>query len=165
MAMGLDPKYLVDNSDVIWYGTSGYQDALGALSQVWGKTNSQVEVLLNGKYGAADFWTATQALKDSGVIQAYNSNGNRCFAYATSEFATMPTGPAYQIDSNAIATTKVSAAPAFDVIEDVDPTSATYQKMNVTPMGGSLPINHGFHGWEDSLVFSAITQTYKKYLA
>lgn len=146
--MGLDPQYLVDNSDVIWYGTSGYQDALGALSQVWGKTNSQVEVLLNGKYGKADFWTATQALKDSGVIQAYNSNGNRCFAYATSEFATVPTGPAYQIDSNAMATTQVSAAPAFDVIEDVDPTSTTYQKMKVTPVGESLPTTHNFHDWK-----------------
>ena len=146
--MGLDPNYLYDNADVLWYGTNGYYNALSTLKIVTGKSTEAVESLLNGKYGAADYWTASQALDDLGVVQAYNTNGYRCFAYADKVTQTVPTGPMYEIDSNQTATSIVKAAPAYDTVIDDVATSPTYNKVLVNPMGSLLTPQHGFYGWQ-----------------
>lgn len=145
--MGLDPNYLYDNADVLWYGTEGYQNALSALKKVTGKSDEAVELMLNGQYGAADYWTAVQALKDKGVVTAYNTNGYRCFAYADDVVMTSPTGPITQIDSNATSTTLVKAAPAYDVVVDEVTSSPTYGKVLTNPVGKYLNPAHGFYGW------------------
>ena len=146
--MGLDPNYLYDNADVLWYGTEGYQNALSALMKVSGKSEEAVEVMLNGQYGAADYWTAIEALKDRGVVTAYNTNGYRCFAYADDVVMTAPTGPITQIDSNATSTALVKAAPAYDVVLDATPSSPTYGKVLTNPVGKYLNPAHGFYGWK-----------------
>lgn len=146
--MGLDPNYLYDNSDVIWYGTEGYANALGALQKVTGKSELAVEMNLNAKYGAADYWTAMQALEDEGVIVARNSNGYRCFAYQDSVMTTSPTGPMYATDSNATTTTMVKAAPLYDTAVDTTVGSVTEGKVLVNPAGSLLTAEHGFYGWK-----------------
>lgn len=146
--MGLDPNYLYDNSDVIWYGTEGYNNALGALMKVSGKSELAVEMNLNAKYGAADYWTAMQALEDQGVVIARNSNGYRCFAYQDSVMTTSPTGPMYATDSNATSTTLVNAAPVYDTVVDDVAGSATEGKVLVNPVGSVLDPSHGFYGWK-----------------
>lgn len=146
--MGLDPNYLYDNANVLWYGTEGYQNALNALMKVTGKSEAAVDIMLRGQYGAADYWTAMQALKDRGVVTAYNTNGYRCFAYADDVVMTAPTGPMYQIDSNATSTTLVKAAPAYDVVVDEVSSSPTYGKVITNPIGNYLDPSHGFYGWK-----------------
>lgn len=146
--MSLDPNYLYDNADVIWYGTEGYANALRALQKVTGKSETAVEMMLNGKYGAADYWTAVEALKDQGVVVARNTNGYRCFAYASDVTMTAPTGAISSIDSNATATTIVKANPVYDVVVDDVPTSASYGKVLTNPVGNVLTPEHGFHGWK-----------------
>lgn len=146
--MGLDPTYLYDNANVVWYGTEGYQNALSALMEVSGKSETAVELMLNGKYGAADYWTAMEALKDNGVVTAYNTNGYRCFAYADDVVMTAPTGPMSQLNSNATSTTLVKAAPAYDVVVDSVESSPTYGKVVTNPIGQNLSPSHGFHGWK-----------------
>lgn len=146
--MGLDPNYLYDNANVLWYGTEGYQNALSALMKVTDKSEAAVDIMLRGQYGAADYWTAMQALKDRGVVTAYNTNGYRCFAYADDVVMTAPTGPMYQIDSNATSTTLVKAAPAYDVVVDEVSTSPTYGKVITNPIGSYLDPSHGFYGWK-----------------
>ena len=145
--MGLDPNYLYDNADVLWYGTEGYVNALGALMKVTGKSEEAVNYMLRGQYGAADFWTATQALEDYGVVAAYNTNGYRCFAFADKVTETMPTGPMYQLDSNATATTRVKATPVYDVYVDDVTGSATEGKVLVDDVGSNLPASHNFKNW------------------
>lgn len=146
--MGLDPNYLYDNSDVIWYGTEGYANALSALQKVTGKSELAVEMNLNAKYGAADYWTAMQALEDQGVVVARNSNGYRCFAYQDSVMTTSPTGPMYATDSNATTTTMVKAAPVYDTAVDTTVGSATEGKVLTSPVGSALSAEHGFYGWK-----------------
>jgi hypothetical protein len=146
--MGLDPNYLYDNADVLWYGTEGYANALGALMKVTGKSEEAVNYMLRGQYGAADFWAASQALEDYGVVAAYNTNGYRCFAFADKVTETVPTGPMYQLDSNATATTVVNAAPVYDVYVDDVAGSSTEGKVLVDAVGSSLPSSHGFYGWK-----------------
>ena len=146
--MGLDPNYLYDNADVIWYGTEGYSNALNALMQVSGKSETAVEAMLNAKYGAADYWTAVEALKDKGVVTAYNTNGYRCFAYASDVTMTAPSGAISAIDSNATSTAIVKANPVYDVIVDSVPESPTYEKVLTNPLGSTLSPNHGFYGWK-----------------
>lgn len=146
--MSLDPNYLYDNSNVIWYGTEGYANALRALQQVTGKSETAVEMMLNGKYGAADYWTAVEALKDKGVVTAYNTNGYRCFAYSSDVTMTAPSGPTSAIDSNATSTAMVKASPVYDVVVDDVPSSATYGKVLTNPVGSLLTPQHGFHGWK-----------------
>ena len=146
--MGLDPNYLYDNSDVLWYGTEGYANALGALMKVTGKSELAVEMNLNAKYGAADYWTAMQALEDQGVVVARNSNGYRCFAYQDSVMTTSPTGPMYATDSNATTTTMVKAAPVYDTAVDTTVGSVTEGKVLVNPAGSLLTPEHGFYGWK-----------------
>lgn len=146
--MALNPNYLYDNADVLWYGTEGYTNALSALQKVTGKSQQAVETMLNGKYGAADYWTACQALKDQGVVTAYNTNGVRCFAMADKVTMTAPTGPMYQVDSNATATTIVKANPVYDVVVDEVQTSPTVGKVFANPMGSLLTPQHGFYGWQ-----------------
>ena len=146
--MGLDPQYLYDNSDVIWYGTEGYSNALNALMKVTGKSEEAVNYMLRGQYGAADFWTASQALEDYGVVAAYNTNGYRCFAFADKVTETVPTGPMYQLDSNATATTVVKAAPVYDVYVDDVAGSATEGKVLVDAVGSNLPATHAFKDWK-----------------
>ena len=146
--MGLDPQYLYDNSDVIWYGTEGYSNALNALMKVTGKSEEAVNYMLRGQYGAADFWTASQALEDYGVVAAYNTNGYRCFAFADKVTETVPTGPMYQLDSNATATTVVKAAPVYDVYVDDVAGSATEGKVLVDAVGNNLPSAHAFKDWK-----------------
>lgn len=146
--MGLDPNYLYDNSDVIWYGTDGYANALSALQKVTGKSETAVEMMLNGKYGAADYWTAVEALKDKGVVAARNTNGYRCFAYSSDVTMTAPSGPTSAIDSNATSTAMVKASPVYDVVVDDVPTSATYGKVLTNPVGNVLTPEHGFYGWK-----------------
>lgn len=145
--MGLDPQYLYDNSNVVFYGNT-YNDAISALKQISGQSDEYIEYMLNAKYGASDFTAAVQALEDQGVVQAYNSNGYRCFAYSDSAFTTVPTGSAYQIDSNATTTTMVKAAPAYDAVLDTDTSSATYNKVLTNPVGQGLSSSHGFYGWK-----------------
>ena len=146
--MGLDPNYLYDNSDVIWYGTEGYANALNALMKVTGKSDLAVEMNLNAKYGAADYWTAMQALEDHGVVVARNNNGYRCFAYQDSVMTTSPTGPMYATDSNSTATTMVKASPVYDTAVDTTVGSATEGKVLVNPAGSLLTSEHGFYGWK-----------------
>lgn len=146
--MGLDPQYLYNNSDVIWYGTETYSQALSALQKVTGKSEMGVEMMLNAQYGAADYWTAVEALQDQGVIIAKNTNGYNCFAYASDVTMTAPTGPMYQMDSSATATTMVRAAPTYDVVVDDVATSPTYGKVLTNPMGSLLTPEHGFYGWK-----------------
>lgn len=146
--MGLDPNYLYDNADVIWYGTEGYSNALNALMQVSGKSETAVEMMLNAKYGAADYWTAVEALKDKGVVAAYNTNGYRCFAYSSDVSMTAPSSPISSIDSNATSTTMVKASPVYDVVVDDVPTSETYGKVLTNPVGNMLTPEHGFYGWK-----------------
>lgn len=146
--MGLDPNYLYDNADVLWYGTEGYANALGALMKVTGKSEEAVNYMLRGQYGAADFWAASQALEDYGVVAAYNTNGYRCFAFADKVTETVPTGPMYQLDSNATATTVVKAAPVYDVYVDEVAGSATEGKVLVDAVGSNLPAAHTFKDWK-----------------
>lgn len=146
--MGLDPNYLYDNADVIWYGTEGYANALSALEKVTGKSETAVEMMLNGKYGAADYWTAVEALKDNGVVAARNTNGYRCFAYSSDVTMTAPSGAISAIDSNATSTAMVKASPVYDVVVDDVPTSATYGKVLTNPVGNLLTPEHGFYGWK-----------------
>lgn len=145
--MGLDPQYLYDNADVVFYGNT-YNDAINALKKISGQSDEYVNYMLNAQYGAADFNSAVQALEDQGVIRAYNSNGNRCFAYANSTFTTTPTGPMHQIDSNATTTTMVKGAPVYDTVVDTDVSSASYNKVLVNPVGSLLTPEHGFYGWK-----------------
>lgn len=146
--MGLDPNYLYDNADVLWYGTEGYANALGALMKVTGKSEEAVNYMLRGQYGAADFWAASKALEDYGVVAAYNTNGYRCFAFADKVTETVPTGPMYQLDSNATATTVVKAAPVYDVYVDEVAGSATEGKVLVDAVGSTLPAAHTFKDWK-----------------
>lgn len=146
--MALDPNYIYDNADVIWYGTNTYADALSALMKVTGKSEEAVTYMLNGQYGAADYYTAIDALRDRGVITARNTNGYNCFAYADKVTETYPTGPMYQMDSNATATTTVKAAPAYDTVIDDVAGSATEGKVLTNPMGSLLTPEHGFYGWK-----------------
>jgi hypothetical protein len=146
--MGLDPNYIYDNADVIWYGTNTYADALGALMKITGKSEEAVTYMLNGQYGAADYYTAIDALRDNGVITAKNTNGYNCFAYADKVTETYPTGPMYQMNSNATATTTVKAAPAYDTVIDDVAGSATEGKVLTNPMGSLLTPEHGFYGWK-----------------
>lgn len=146
--MGLDPNFIYDNADVLWYGTNTYADALSALKKVTGKSEEAVTYMLNGQYGAADYWTAVDALRDRGVIAARNTNGYNCFAYADKVTETYPTGPMYQMDSNATATTTVKAAPAYDTVIDDVAGSATEGKVLTNPMGSLLTPQHGFYGWK-----------------
>jgi len=146
--MGLNPNYIYDNADVIWYGTNTYADALSALMKVTGKSEEAVTYMLNGQYGAADYYAAIDALRDNGVITAKNTNGYNCFAYADKVTETYPTGPMYQMNSNATATTTVSAAPAYDTVIDDVAGSATEGKVLTNPMGSLLTPQHGFYGWE-----------------
>lgn len=146
--MALKPEYLYDNKDVFWYGTDGYYGALGALQKVTGKSQQSVEIMLNGKYGAADYWAACEALKDHGIVEAYNTNGIRCFAYQDKVTMTVPTGPMYQVDSNATATTIVKANPVYDVVVDEVTTSPTVGKVFANPMGSLLTPENGFYGWK-----------------
>ena len=146
--MGLNPDYLYDNADVIWYGTEGYNNALSALMKVTGKSELAVESYLNGQYGAADYWTAMQALEDQGVVIAKNSNGYRCFAYKDSVMTTSPTGPMYGTNSNATSTSMVKAAPAYDTTVDTTVGSPTYGKVTVKPAGSLLTPQNGFYGWK-----------------
>lgn len=146
--MGLDPNYLYDNADVLWYGTEGYANALGALMKVTGKSEEAVNYMLRGQYGAADFWAASKALEDYGVVAAYNTNGYRCFAYADKVTETVPTGPMYQLDSNATATTVVKAAPVYDVYVDDVAGSTTEGKVLVDAVGSNLPTAHTFKDWK-----------------
>lgn len=146
--MGLDPNYIYDNTDVIWYGTNTYADALGALMKITGKSEEAVTYMLNGQYGAADYYTAIDALRDNGVITAKNTNGYNCFAYADKVTETYPTGPMYQMNSNATATTTVKAAPAYDTVIDDVAGSATEGKVLTNPMGSLLTPEHGFYGWK-----------------
>ena len=146
--MGFDPTYLYDNSDVLWYGTETYYDAVSALMKVTGKSEDAVTYMLNGQYGAADYWTALDALRDQGVIAAKNTNGYNCFAYADKVTETMATGPISGIDSNAMVTTNVKAAPVYDTVIDDVASSATYNKVLVNPVGSLLTPQHGFYGWK-----------------
>lgn len=146
--MGLETGYLYDNANVVWYGTETYNQALNALKTVTGKSDYAVEAMLNGQYGAADYWAAVQALEDNGVIIAKNSNGYNCFAYASDVTMTAPSGPMYQIDSGATSTTLVKGAPAYDVVVDNVSASPTYGKVVTNPMGSVLTPEHGFYGWK-----------------
>ena len=146
--MGLETGYLYDNANVVWYGTETYNQALNALKTVTGKSDYAVEVMLNGQYGAADYWSAVQALEDNGVIIAKNSNGYNCFAYASDVTMTAPSGPMYQVDSGATSTTLVKGAPVYDVTVDDVAASPTYGKVVTNPVGSLLTPEHGFYGWQ-----------------
>lgn len=146
--MALNPEYLYDTSDVLWYGTETYYDAMSALQQISGKSWDSLEATLNARYGAADYWAAVEALKEQGVTIAKNPNGYRCFAYTDKVTMTVPTGPMYSIDSNNTATSIVKASPSYDLTIDDVPTSPTYNKVKINPMGNLLTPQHGFYGWK-----------------
>ena len=146
--MGAEVGYLYDNANVVWYGTETYTQAINALQQVSGKSSTAVETMLNGQYGAANYYTALQALEDQGVVIAKNTNGYNCFAYASDVTMTVPSGPISQVNSNATVSTTVQAAPVYNTVVDDVAGSATQGKVVSSKVGWSLPIDHGFHGWE-----------------
>ena len=116
--MSVSPPTLYDNANALFYSTGTYNDAVGALSQVWGKSANAVETTLNAKYGAADFLSATQALADEGVVIAQNANGYRCYAYASDTTINLADDLANIINSNATSTSTISAKPVVETAID-----------------------------------------------
>ena len=146
--MALDPNYIFDTSDVIFYGTDTYAQALNALKVISGQSETAVELGLRANYGAADYWAAMEALKDSGVVIGKNANGYRCFGYAQDASMTVPNNILSELNSNATSTTVVKAAPAYDVVVDTVETSPSFGKVVQEAVGKTLSPEHGFHGWK-----------------
>lgn len=146
--MALDPNYIFDTSDVIFYGTDTYAQALNALKVISGQSETAVELGLRANYGAADYWAAMEALKDAGVVVGKNANGYRCFGYASDVSTTLPNNILSSLDSNATSTTIIKAAPAYDVVVDTVETSPSFGKVIQESVGKALSPEHGFHGWK-----------------
>lgn len=115
--MALDNSVLFDTADAVFYGPNTYDTALSALQVVWGKSRTATELSLNAQYGAMDFNTAVEALKDAGVTYSRNANGAYGFGYTNATSVNIPT-PTSAINSNASTTAVVQATPVIDTAVD-----------------------------------------------
>lgn len=132
-------NYLAEGASAISYGTETYPQALIALANVWGKSQSQCETLLNAQYGAANFATAAEALSDAGVVAAKNQYGYNCWALRSD--LTYPVKTATSaVNSNTAISTTVEAAPVINTTVD-----STTQTVTAAPATKSITVGGTTH--------------------